>query len=159
MTLTTTRTYFTTFTSPIGELLLQSDGEFITGLYTDQLPDETMTPEPNLFRDCVRQLRAYFAGELKLFDLPLKQPGTTFQKQVWKQLLKVPYGQTISYQTLAKRVGKPLACRAVGSANGKNQIVIVVPCHRVIAANNTLGGYGCGLWRKEWLLKLEGVEL
>jgi methylated-DNA-[protein]-cysteine S-methyltransferase len=156
---TATATYFTTLASPIGELLLLSDGEHITGLRTDTKPDSEMVKEPKLFRDCVEQLRAYFAGDLKKFDLPLQQDGTAFQQHVWKELRKIPRGKTISYQQLAGKVGKPLASRAVGSANGKNQIVVVVPCHRVIAADGSLGGYGCGLWRKEWLLRHEGVEL
>jgi methylated-DNA-[protein]-cysteine S-methyltransferase len=100
-------------------------------------------------------MRAYLAGELKAFTVPMRQPGTPFQKKVWEELVRIPFGETISYRQLAKRVGKPLACRAVGSANGRNQLIVAVPCHRVIAADGTLGGYGGGLWRKEWLLAHE----
>ena len=156
MTATDTATYFDTVPSPLGELRLTSDGEFLTGLYmrNQELPDAVR--DRTALREPVAQLRAYLAGELTAFDLPLRQPGTPFQQRVWAELLAIPYGDTISYAELAKRVGQPGAARAVGSANGRNHIGIVVPCHRVIAADGTLGGYGGELWRKEWLLELEG---
>lgn len=103
----------------------------------------------------VRQLRAYFAGTLRRFDLPLAAEGTPFQQRVWQELLNIPYGETISYGELARRIGKPSGSRAVGLANGANPISIVIPCHRVIGSNGKLTGYGGGLKTKEWLLAME----
>jgi AraC family transcriptional regulator of adaptative response/methylated-DNA-[protein]-cysteine methyltransferase len=102
-----------------------------------------------------RELEAYFAGRLTAFTVPLVAPGTPFQERVWSRLLKIPYGQTISYEELATHVGAPGAQRAVGTANGSNRIAIVIPCHRVINKSGKLGGYGGQLWRKEALLQLE----
>ena len=101
------------------------------------------------------QLQAYFAGELRDFELPLAAEGTPFQQRVWRALCDIPYGETISYGELARRIGQPTASRAVGLANGQNPISIVVPCHRVIGANGSLTGYGGGLARKRWLLAHE----
>jgi AraC family transcriptional regulator, regulatory protein of adaptative response / methylated-DNA-[protein]-cysteine methyltransferase len=101
------------------------------------------------------QLDEYFAGERRTFDIPLSYPGTPFQQNVWSALLKIPYGETCSYLTLAQRVGSPQAVRAVGQANGMNPIAIVIPCHRVVNTSGALGGYGGGLWRKQHLLDLE----
>lgn len=159
MTAATPVTCHTIFPSPIGNLLLTSDGENLTGLQMDSADgfeidsdwDENTTP----LAEAVIQLRAYFAGELKAFDLPLLPEGTPFQKRVWKELQRIPFGRTISYQELARRVGNPNASRAVGSANGRNPIAVIIPCHRVIAADGTLGGFGGGLDRKEWLLRHE----
>ena len=103
-----------------------------------------------------RQLAEYFAGERKRFDLPLDFNGTEFQKQVWSALLTIPFGETRSYAEIARMIGRPAACRAVGAANGKNPISIVAPCHRVIGANGTLTGFAGGLKAKEYLLQLEG---
>jgi len=103
-----------------------------------------------------RQLAEYFAGERKRFDLPLDFNGTEFQKQVWSALLTIPFGETRSYAEIARLIGRPAACRAVGAANGKNPISIVAPCHRVIGANGTLTGFAGGLKAKEYLLQLEG---
>jgi AraC family transcriptional regulator, regulatory protein of adaptative response / methylated-DNA-[protein]-cysteine methyltransferase len=118
-------------------------------------------PEPGaavgVLAEASRQLEAYFARSLREFDLPLEFPGTPFCRQVWGELLKIPSGEVISYVELARRVGKPGGSRAVGQANGRNRIAIVIPCHRVIAADGTLGGYGGKLWRKERLLELEGA--
>jgi AraC family transcriptional regulator, regulatory protein of adaptative response / methylated-DNA-[protein]-cysteine methyltransferase len=101
------------------------------------------------------ELEQYFAGELREFTVPLEFPGTPFRQRVWEELQRIPYGETISYIELARRVGRPKGSRAVGQANGSNRICIVIPCHRVIAADGTLGGYGGKLWRKERLLNLE----
>ena len=109
--------------------------------------------------DAVRQLKAYFAGELENFDLSLSPQGTPFQQKVWSELQKIPYGKTISYGELARRIGNPKASRAVGLANGSNPISIVIPCHRVIGANGKLTGYGGGLPIKEKLLALERRQL
>jgi len=106
-------------------------------------------------REVIRQLHAYFLGKLESFDVELAPEGTPFQQRVWKELLKIPYGETISYGELSRRIGNPNASRAVGLANGSNPIGIVVPCHRVIGANGTLTGYGGGLPRKKWLLEHE----
>ncbi len=108
-----------------------------------------------------RQLDAYFAGDLRSFDLPLDLEGTPFQRQVWQQLLSVGYGQTASYQDIAVAIDNPKAVRAVGAANGRNPVAIIVPCHRIIGSGGRakLTGYGGGLWRKEWLLRHEGVLL
>jgi methylated-DNA-[protein]-cysteine S-methyltransferase len=107
--------------------------------------------------ECCRQLGSYFEGELKSFDIKLNPEGTEFQKQVWKELLAIPFGKTRSYLQVAEKIADKNATREVGSANGKNPIAIIVPCHRVIGHNGKLTGYAGGLWRKEWLLKHEGV--
>ena len=110
---------------------------------------------PPMIIHCLEQLIQYFNGERKVFELPLNQPGTKFQQEVWSDLLTIPYGKTISYLDLAKMIGDIKATRAVANANGKNNIAIIVPCHRVIGSNRELVGYGGGLWRKKWLLELE----
>ena len=108
-----------------------------------------------MLKEPVRQVEAYFSGKLKDFDFPLAPQGTTFQTSVWKELLRIPYGETISYGELARRLGNPKAVRAVGLANGSNPIAIVIPCHRVIGSNGSLVGYGGGLPIKQALLALE----
>ena len=149
---------YASIASPIGELLLASDGECVTGIYMqdqkhgagpDWKRDDAALTEPRM------QLQAYFAGELRDFELPLAARGTPFQQGVWRALRDIPYGETISYGELARRIGQPAAARAVGLANGRNPIAIVVPCHRVIGANGSLTGYGGGLARKRWLLAHE----
>ncbi|MFG2115162.1 methylated-DNA--[protein]-cysteine S-methyltransferase [Streptomyces sp. NPDC048718] len=122
-------------------------------------PEETFgTPDPRPFAEAVRQLDAYFAGELTEFDLPLHLVGTPFQLRVWEQLRLIPYGETRTYGELAEALGNPAASRAVGLANGKNPVGIVVPCHRVIGAGGSLTGYGGGLDRKRRLLAFEAGE-
>lgn len=148
--------------SPLGDLLLASDGRSLTGLY---LPPREALPGPvegedsagarALFDRTARQLEAYFAGELTQFDLPLEPAGTPFQLRVWQELRAVPYGATASYGEIAARIGQPTAARAVGLANGRNPISIIIPCHRVIGAGGSLVGYGGGLDRKKLLLDLE----
>jgi methylated-DNA-[protein]-cysteine S-methyltransferase len=101
------------------------------------------------------QLAEYFAGERREFDVPMQLAGTAFQRRVWEELVRIPYGTTITYAELARRVGRPTAVRAVGAANGRNPISILVPCHRVIGADGKLTGYGGGVERKQWLLELE----
>ncbi|RPI76326.1 MAG: methylated-DNA--[protein]-cysteine S-methyltransferase [Desulfobacteraceae bacterium] len=110
---------------------------------------------PRHLKSGLIQLKEYFRGQRKEFDLPLNLRGTPFQKKAWRTLLKVPYGQTCSYRDLAIAVGKPKATRAIGGANHRNPIPIIVPCHRVIGAKGALTGYGGGLWRKQWLLEHE----
>ena len=150
--------YTTTHPSPVGDILLRADENGrLTDLYLrhDGAADDGNPTHPF---DAVReQLDAYFAGELETFDVPLAVHGTEFQKRVWDQLVQIPYGETISYSELARRLGDPKLVRAVGVANGRNPISIIIPCHRVIGADGSLVGYGGGLERKKWLLELEEV--
>lgn len=151
-----TTTWTTTVDSPVGPLLLTSDGESLTRLLFDGEPDPSWSTEPCALLDrTATQLREYFAGERTDFDLPVEPAGTPFQLTVWRALRDIPYAETINYGQLALRVGNPKASRAVGLANGRNPISIVVPCHRVIGANGSLTGYGGGLDRKRVLLDLE----
>lgn len=146
-----------TIDSPIGKLLLTSDGKAITGLYMEPHPRGIPMETDSVLEEAARQLENYFKGEVKDFDLPLSPSGTDFQRKVWEQLRRIPYGTTISYGELAKRIGNPDASRAVGLANGKNPIAVIIPCHRVIGANGSLVGFGGGLDRKKTLLELEGA--
>jgi methylated-DNA-[protein]-cysteine S-methyltransferase len=154
------------YSSPVGVLVLTSDGEALSGLH---LPRRDGSPasftgegwrrDPGSFREAVAQLSAYFAGERTDFELPLRMAGTPFQRSAWDALLTIPYGTTISYAEQARRIGRPEAPRAVGAANGRNPIAIIVPCHRVIGSGGTLTGYGGGLPLKQWLLNLESEVL
>jgi methylated-DNA-[protein]-cysteine S-methyltransferase len=154
----------TTIESPIGPLLLAGDDHglrhihFLNGRRPPK-PDPAWIADPAPLQKTIRQLRAYFAGELETFDLPLAPQGTAFQLNVWQKLCDIPYGETISYGELARRIGNPKASRAVGLANGSNPIPIVIPCHRVIGSNGKLTGYGGGLEIKEKLLSLERRQL
>jgi methylated-DNA-[protein]-cysteine S-methyltransferase len=150
----------TTIESPVGELLLVGDGERLFGLHMQAgrrpghvPPDSKAASEP--FGAAREQLGEYFAGERTEFDLPLAPVGTPFQEEVWSALREIPYGQTASYGELAERIGRASASRAVGMANGRNPISIVVPCHRVIGASGALTGYAGGVERKRFLLELE----
>ncbi|MFK4071477.1 methylated-DNA--[protein]-cysteine S-methyltransferase [Streptomyces sp. NPDC029674] len=147
--------------SPYGPLTLVATGGVLSGLYmTEQRhrpPEETFGDrDPAPFREAISQLEAYFSGELTEFDVPLRLDGTPFQRTVWRALQQIPYGETRTYGELAEALGKPNASRAVGLANGKNPIGVIVPCHRVIGANGSLTGYGGGLDRKQRLLAFEG---
>lgn len=145
-----------TLDTPLGRVTLFSNGEAITGLYLENSPAAgDAEPGVPVLRAAAEQLRAYFAGGLREFDLPLAPAGTPFQLRVWEELLRIPYGITISYGELARRVGNPNASRAVGLANGRNPISIIVPCHRVIGASGALTGYGGGIDAKRALLDLE----
>ena len=155
-------TFYTTFESPVGPLLLMSDGTSLTGLHTDNdkrrlatqrdwIRDQAVTP----FAEVKAQLQAYFDGSLTEFDLPLAPQGTAFQMTVWRELCNIPFGETISYAELARRIGRPTASRAVGHSNARNPISIIVPCHRVIGADKSLTGYAGGLDRKRALLEHE----
>jgi methylated-DNA-[protein]-cysteine S-methyltransferase len=150
---------YRTIDSPIGPLTLAGRGSVLTNL---RMVDQTYEPshadwslDPGGFGNAVDQLDAYFAGELTDFDLELDLRGTEFQQRVWKALLTIPYGETRSYGEIAEQIGAPGAARAVGLANGRNPIAIVVPCHRVIGSGGSLTGYGGGLERKQTLLELE----
>ena len=162
-TLTETNLYHHSIDTPIGGLLLVGDAEALHGVYFQDgkrgpyKPDKSWEPAEKPFREAVRQLRAYFAGKLTDFDLPLKPAGTDFQLKVWKTLQTIPYGKTWSYGELAQRIRRPAAFRAVGAANGQNPIPVIVPCHRVIGADGSLTGFGGGLPIKQKLLALEGA--
>ncbi|PSL54103.1 methylated-DNA-[protein]-cysteine S-methyltransferase [Saccharothrix carnea] len=150
----------TTVDSPVGPLTLVAHDEVLSGLYmTEQRyrpADDTFGPEdPSPFGDVITQLAEYFAGTRTDFDLPLDPIGTPFQRTVWRALAEIPYGETVTYGELAQRLGRPSAARAVGLANGRNPIAIILPCHRVVGANGDLTGYGGGLARKRRLLDLE----
>jgi methylated-DNA-[protein]-cysteine S-methyltransferase len=146
---------FTTYyPSPVGLLEIQCSEKYIKSLLFVEIGDVEPAEHP-LLQKCIKQLDEYFKGRRKEFNLPLNQDGTEFQQKVWNLLYKIPYGKTISYNTLAKQYGDVKAIRAVASANGKNNIAIIVPCHRVIGSDQSLVGYGGGLWRKKWLLDHE----
>ena len=116
----------------------------------------TSTPEiPSCLKECVEQLDEYFKGKRKEFSLKMKLGGTDFQKKVWRELMRIPFGKTVSYKDIAEAIGKKEATRAVGMANNRNPIGIIIPCHRVIGSDGKLVGYGGGLWRKEWLINHE----
>lgn len=147
------------FSSEIGNIRITANETAVETLY---FVEETAAPSPEMppvLQECLRQLEAYFRGELKDFSLKLQPQGTAFQQSVWQQLLEVPYGSTATYLDIARRLGDRNAVRAVGSANGRNPISLIIPCHRIIGANGRLIGYGGGLWRKEWLLRHEGALL
>jgi methylated-DNA-[protein]-cysteine S-methyltransferase len=145
--------------TPVGHLVLESDGDVLIGIW---LPSQATTTRgdghdaPPVLKDTATQLEEYFAGERTGFTVPMELDGTPFQKDVWAELTRIPYGATISYGELARRVGRPKGPRAVGQANGKNPIPIIVPCHRVLASTG-IGGYGGGLPMKRTLLAVEGV--
>jgi methylated-DNA-[protein]-cysteine S-methyltransferase len=142
------------FSSPLGFLIIKSDGQSITEIcFSETEIQETKTCK--VLEDCKEQLENYFSGKVLVFDLPLRAEGTEFQQKVWNELLKIPYGETITYMELAERLGDPKAIRAVGTANGRNPVAIIIPCHRVIGAGNKLTGYAGGIGRKRKLLELE----
>ena len=150
------RTYYSYYESPIGLIEIVGTPTAITELnfVEDRRPDAT--PHPNV-RKTKLQVAEYFEGKRRTFDIRLALSGTDFQQHVWQRLQAVPYGRTASYQDIAWAIGRPAAVRAVGAANGRNPVAIIVPCHRIIGKNGRLVGYGSGLWRKEWLLKHEGA--
>ena len=163
-------TTFTRFSSPVGELVLAATDAGITGVYfptsrhgpaplerQDWVEDDGRSPASALLAQARRQLEEYFAGSRTTFDLPLSPAGTPFQRRVWDALRAIPYGTTLSYSELARRLGDLRATRAVGAANGRNSIPIIVPCHRVVGANGALTGFGGGLDCKRWLLEHEGA--
>lgn len=152
------------YSSPIGTILIECTDDFITALLfvneqREHQRKDTVIKESGshhaVINNCHQQLKEYFEGTRKEFDLPIQQNGTAFQQKIWTALMQIPYGKTISYQELAKRTGDVKAIRAVGTTNGKNQLSIVVPCHRVIGSHGNLTGYSGGLWRKKWLLEHE----
>jgi methylated-DNA-[protein]-cysteine S-methyltransferase len=140
--------------SPLGPVEITASHQGICAIRFDSMLSQPATPSV-LTERAAQQLRAYFAGDLSQFDLPLDAKGTEFQQQVWQALCAVPYGTTCSYSVIARSINNVKAVRAVGAANSRNPIAIVVPCHRVIGANGTLTGYAGGLDKKAWLLKHE----
>jgi methylated-DNA-[protein]-cysteine S-methyltransferase len=155
---------YTRFESPVGPLLLAGDANGLRQVSFESskrcaLPRSDWRQDKTPFGEVIRQLQAYFRGELKIFDLPLAMEGTGFQLRVWNALRAIPYGETISYLQLAERIGNPKAVRAVGLANGSNPIPIIVPCHRVIGSDGSLTGFGGGLSTKKKLLELESKQL
>ncbi|HYT04549.1 MAG TPA: methylated-DNA--[protein]-cysteine S-methyltransferase [Gemmatimonadales bacterium] len=151
--------------SPLGELVITASDAGITGVWfpgADRAavqPDDAREPPSGVLARAREQLSEYFAKARTTFDLPLAPPGTAFQRRVWDALRAIPYGTTLSYSELARRLGDVRATRAVGAANGKNPIPIIVPCHRVVGAQGELTGFGGGVDRKRWLLEHEGALL
>lgn len=144
------------YESPLGKIVLTENGSAITQLvFSEVLPEEVNCMETPLLKKAHQQLQEYFDGKRKRFDLPLQPKGTDFQQKVWQALQEIPYGAVCSYQDIARVIGNAKACRAVGGANNKNPIAIIIPCHRVIGANGSLVGYGGGLPLKRKLLELE----
>jgi methylated-DNA-[protein]-cysteine S-methyltransferase len=157
----TTATFTLPIESPVGRLVLESDGEVLRAIWLPHQAAGASAPgagadAPPVLKETATQLAEYFDGTRTSFDVPMELDGTPFQREVWAELTRIPYGQTISYGELARRVGRPKGPRAVGQANGKNPIPIIVPCHRVVASNG-LGGYAGGLPLKQALLAGEGV--
>ena len=150
----------TSIESPLGTLRLFAANDELVGLY---LPSQDTPAAPRgrapVLDDAARQLADYFAGKRLDFDLPLAAVGTGFQQRVWEALVAIPYGETCSYGDLARAIGRPAASRAVGAANGRNPIAIVVPCHRVIGASGALTGYAGGMAAKQWLLAHENATV
>jgi methylated-DNA-[protein]-cysteine S-methyltransferase len=158
-TLEITSTYYR---SPLGLLRIGGTETYIGEIsFVDHLEESELRrpdlqgPVTPLVIQCIEQLIQYFQGQRRVFDLPISQDGTLFQQRVWNELTAIPFGRTISYLDLSRRLGDTKAIRAAASANGRNNIVIVVPCHRVIGSKRDLVGYGGGLWRKKWLLEHE----
>ena len=143
------------FQSPIGTICIEECNGAIVALYIEESYDGLQDSETDLLKKTKGQLEEYFRGQRQQFDVPIALEGTVFQHKVWEALQTIPYGKTCSYKEIAERIGKPNACRAVGGANNKNPILIIVPCHRVIGANGDLVGFGEGLDVKSYLLELE----
>ena len=150
---------FTTYYhSPVGLLKISGTEDYISEVSfhdNSEKSEGTKKHLPPMLIQCIEQLIQYFNGQRRVFELPINQSGTPFQQTVWNELAVIPFGKTISYIQLAIKTGDPKATRAVASANGKNNVAIIIPCHRVIGADKTLVGYGGGLWRKKWLLEHE----
>ncbi|MBK7440035.1 MAG: methylated-DNA--[protein]-cysteine S-methyltransferase [Bacteroidetes bacterium] len=143
------------YISPIGTIEIKHNDEFITVVgFVEKTAPEVNKPK-GVLQQCMHQLDEYFNGKRKVFDLPLAPTGTDFQKKVWKSLQGIPYAATVSYLDIAKLVGDEKSTRAVGAANGKNPIGIIIPCHRVIGSDSSLTGYAGGMFRKKWLLDHE----
>ena len=143
------------YDTPVGKLCIGEENGCITHVTWSKIPQEYILEETKLILNCKKQLEEYFAGKRRNFDLPLAPKGTEFQQKVWKVLMEIPYGETRTYGEIAAAIGNPKAARAVGMANNKNPIGIIIPCHRVVGANGKLVGYAGGMEKKEFLLELE----
>ncbi len=143
------------YKTPIGIARITEEDGFITSISIRDEEYEITPPETAVLKMATAQLDEYFAGKRKVFDLPIRQAGSDFQQSVWEQLSKIEYGKTISYLQQSKLMNNPLGIRAIATANGRNNLWVVVPCHRVIGSNGSLTGYAGGLWRKKWLLEHE----
>lgn len=157
-------TFYTFVNCPVGRLVVRGDGQFVTGLYLPHHkgwhgPDLAWQQSDAPFNAVKKQLAEFFAGERQQFAIPIRLEGTEFQNRVWQELQRIPFGATITYAQLARRVGRPTASRAVGHANGCNPISIIVPCHRVIGSKGDLTGYAGGVDKKRWLLDWERAAL
>ncbi len=141
--------------TPIGFIRINGTARFISEVSFCDVDTGTDTTLPDLAIHCMGQIAAYFEGKQFEFTLPLKQEGTDFQQRVWSELLHVPYGETASYSTIARKIATVKSVRAIGNANGKNSIALLIPCHRIIGESGKLVGYAGGLWRKKWLLQHE----
>lgn len=141
--------------SSIGWIEIQASHNAVTSVVCCDEPESDVCNDSPILEECIRQLDEYFSGQRTNFDLPMNQKGTQFQQNVWDALLHIPYGTTVSYADIAKKLNAPKSARAVGAANSQNRIWIIVPCHRVIGANGSLTGYAGGLERKKWLLDHE----
>lgn len=151
-------TFTTYYHSPVGLLKISGTDNYICEVSfhdTSQKAEGNKKHLPPMLINCVEQLIQYFNRQRRVFELPLHQSGTAFQQDVWSILTQIPFGKTISYLELARKTGDTKATRAVANANGKNNIAIIIPCHRVIGSTGELTGYAGGLWRKKWLLELE----
>lgn len=148
--------YITYLPTPIGQLKITADENAVNSILfvfnNTKMEKENIN---SIVAQCKNELAEYFSGKRKEFDVPIRQAGTEFQQKVWNELLKIPYGETVSYEDIAVALGDKKSVRVVGSSNGKNQISIIVPCHRVIGKDGSLTGYAGGMWRKKWLLNHE----
>jgi len=150
--------YYTYYESPVGLIKIAGTEQYIAEISFIDNKEQIEHGAPgisDMIHQCTEELIEFFAGRRKVFTVPVHQEGTDFQKRVWSELLEIPFGKTISYLDLSKKLGDPKAIRAAAAANGKNKIAIIVPCHRVIGSDKTLVGYSGGLWRKKWLLQQE----
>lgn len=156
-----TELYTAYINTPVGYAEIKATDDAIVSVSLTETLDHESSHPPKVLKDCAKQLAEYFDGQRKEFTVPIEQQGTLFQQKVWKELCNIPIGKTISYLQLAKRIGNAKSIRAVGTANGRNNVCVIVPCHRVIGSDGSLTGYGGGLWRKQWLLeheaKLNGI--
>jgi len=158
--------YYSSIKSPINDLLLVADASALTGLYfvgCDHIPAASrhwaLNPKHPVLQQAAKQLREYFAGKRTEFSLPLHLAGTDFQQKIWREIARIPYGETVSYSDLAKRAGAPKAIRAVGTTTGRNPVSIMIPCHRVVRKNGGMGGFAGGLERKRHLLEFENSDM
>ncbi|WP_419726242.1 methylated-DNA--[protein]-cysteine S-methyltransferase [Terrisporobacter petrolearius] len=147
------------YETEIGIIGIRENNKAITDIFFSKVDTNDNIEETDLIKECFKQLKEYFEGNRRDFDLPLETRGTEFQKKVWDELLKIPYGETKSYKDIAIAIGNEKACRAIGMANNKNHIPIIIPCHRVIGSNGKLVGYAGGLNVKEKLLNIENLDV